>query len=76
MPKNVRLNSTLYFVMKISNKGELQQNVFNHSSDINFRDFMNLCKKCTAKPYFSLVIDTTFASDNFLRFRENLSKKI
>ena len=37
-----RLNSTHYFIMKIPNKQELQQTAFNHSSDINFIDFMNL----------------------------------
>ena len=36
---------------------------------------MNLCKKCTAKPY-SFFIDTTLASDNSLRFRKNLLKRI
>ena len=72
VPKNIRLNSTHYFVMKIPNKRELQQIAFNHSSDIDFQDFMNLYKKCTAKPYFFVVIDTTIASDNFSRFRKNL----
>ena len=47
VPKNIRLNSTHYFAMKIPNKRELQQIVFNHSSDID----LNLYKKCTAKPY-------------------------
>ena len=51
VPKNIRLNSTHYFVMKIPNKRELQQIAFNHSSDIDFQDFMNLYKKCTTKPY-------------------------
>ena len=37
--------------MKISNKQELQQIAINHSSDIDFQDFTNLYKKCTAKPY-------------------------
>ena len=36
VPKNIRLNSTHYFVMKITNRGELQQTAFNHSSDIDF----------------------------------------
>ena len=76
VPKNIRLNSTHYFVMKIPNKRELQQIAFNHSSDIDFQDFMNLYKKCTAKPYSFLVIDTTLASDNSLRFRKNLVKRI
>ena len=52
VPKNIRLNSTHYFVMKIPNKRELQQIEFNHSSDIFFQGFMNLYKKYTAKPYF------------------------
>ena len=52
VPKNFRLNSAHYFVMKIPNKRELQQIAFNHSSDIDFQEFMNFYKKCTAKPYF------------------------
>ena len=40
--KNTRLNYTHYFIMRIPNKRELQQISFNHSSDIAFRDFMNL----------------------------------
>ena len=71
VPKNIRLNSTHYSVMKIPNKRELQQIVFNHSSHIDFQDFMNLYRKCTAKPYSFLVIETTFPSDNPLSFREN-----
>ena len=31
LPKNVRLNSTHYFIMKIPNKRELQQIAINHS---------------------------------------------
>ena len=37
---------------------------------------MNLCKKCTAKPYFFCIIDTTLASDNSLRFQKNHLKRI
>ena len=42
--KNIRLNSTYYFVIKVPNKQELQQVAFNHSSDINIKNFMNLIK--------------------------------
>ena len=73
---NIRLNYTHYFILKISNKGELQKIVFNHSSDIEFQDFMNLYKKCTSKPYFFLIIKATLASDNSSRFRKNLLEKI
>ena len=76
VPKNLRLNSTHYFVMKIPNKRELQQIAFNHSSDIDFQDFMNLYKKSTAEPYSFLVIDTTLPSDNSLRFRKNILETI
>ena len=76
VPKNIRLNSTHYFVMKIPNKRELQQIAFNHSSDIDFQDFMNLYKKSTAEPYSFLVIDTTLPSDNSSRCRKNLLETI
>ena len=58
--------------MKISNKRELLKIALNHSSDINFKDFINVYKKCTDKPYSLLVNDTTIASDSPLRFRKYL----
>ena len=68
VPKDVRLNSTHFFITKIPNKRELQQTVLSHSSDIDFRDFMKIYEKCTAEPYSFLVNDTTLPSDNPLRF--------
>ena len=56
-----------FSLMKIPNRQQLQQITFNHSSDIDFKDFMNLYTTCTAKPYSFLVIDATRASDNLLR---------
>ena len=59
--------------MKIPDKRELHQIVFNHSSDIVLKDFiLHIYKKCNAKPYFFLVIGATLASDNPLSFRKNL----
>ena len=72
VPKDVRLNSTHFFIMKIPNKRELRQIALNHSSDIDFKDFMNIYKKCTKEPYSFLVNDTTLPSDNPLRLRKNL----
>ena len=72
VPKNIRSNSTHYFIMKIANKRQLQQIAFNRSSDIDFKYFMNLYKKCNTKPYSYLVIDASLASDNFSHFRKNL----
>ena len=62
--------------MRIPNKREIQQIAYNHSSDIDFKDFINLYKKSTAKPYSFVVIDGTFASDNPSHFTENLLERI
>ena len=45
VPKEVRVNTTHFFIMKIPNKRELQQIALNHSSDIDFKDFMKIYKK-------------------------------
>ena len=72
VPKDVRLNTTHFFISKIPNKTELQKIAINHSSDISTKDFANIYRECTAEPYSFLVNDTTLASDNPLRFRKNL----
>ena len=73
VPKDVRLNTSHIFIAKIPNKRELQQIAINHSSDINTKDFIEIYRKCTDKPYSFLVIDTTLPSNNPLRFRKNLN---
>ena len=44
-----RLDLTLHTILKIKipSKQQLQPTAFNHSSDIDFKSFMNLYKKCT-----------------------------
>ena len=44
--KDVRLNTTHFFIMKIPNKSELQQISINHSSEIDLKDFVRIYKKC------------------------------
>ena len=73
VPKDVRNNSTHFFMMKIPNKREVQQIANNHSSDINTKDFIQIYRKCTDKPYSFLVMDTTLPSNNLLRFRKNVN---
>ena len=51
VPKDIRLNSTHIFIMKIPNKRELQQITLNHSSDVEFKDFMKIYKKSIEEPY-------------------------
>ena len=58
--------------MQDLNKRELQQIALNHSSDIDFKDFIKTYKKCTAEPYSFLVNDTVLPSDNPLRFTKNI----
>ena len=70
VPKDVRLNSTHFFIIIIPNNRELQQIALNHLSDIDFKDFMKVYKKCAAEPYSFLVNDTVLPSDNPLRFKK------
>ena len=61
--------------MQDLNKRELQQIALNHSSDIDFKDFIKTYKKCTAEPYSFLVNDTILPSGNPLRFTKNILNK-
>ena len=70
--KNVRLNSTHFFIMKIPNKNELQQIVLDHLLDINSKDLIKIYKQCTAEPNYFLVSNVKFPSDNPLRIRKNI----
>ena len=72
--KDVGLNSTHFFIMKIPNKRELQQIALNHSSDIDFKDFIKIYKKYTAETDSFLVNDTTLPSDDPLRSTKTLLK--
>ena len=74
VPKDVILNSTHFFIMKILNKRILMQIALNHSSGIDFKDFIKIYKKCTTEPYSFLVNDAILPSDDSLRFRKNLLK--
>ena len=58
--------------MKIPNKRELQQIAINHSSDIDFKDFIKIYKKYSDKPHSFLANDNTLASDDPLKFRKNM----
>ena len=70
--KDVRLNFTHFFIMKIPNKREFQQIALNYSSGINSKDFIKIYKKYAGKTYSFLVSNATLASDNPLRFRKNI----
>ena len=72
VPKDVRLNSTHYLIMKIKNKRELQNITINHSADINYGNFIKIYRECTKEPYNFLTIDTMLPASDPLGFRKNL----
>ena len=49
--KDIRLNSTHYLIMKISNRKKSQNIAINHSADIDYQDFMKIYRKYTKEPY-------------------------
>ena len=67
-----KTKNATHFIMKIPIKKNLPQIESNHLFDIEFKDFMKLFKDYTKETYSFLVKDTTFSSDNPLRFRKNL----
>ena len=76
IPKDVRLNSTHYLIMKINNRIELKNIAINHSADIDYQDFIKIYRECTKEPYNFLTIDTTLPASNPLRFRKNLFESL
>ena len=75
VPKDIRLNTTHFFITKIQNKRELQQIALKHSSDISTNHYIKIHKKMYYWTIFNdvSVYDATLGSDNLLRFRKNHS---
>ena len=76
VPKDVRLNLTHYFIMKINNRIELKNIATDHSADIDYQDFKKIYRECTKEPYNFLTIDTTLPASDPLRFRKNLFESL
>ena len=76
VPKDVRLNSTHYLIMKINNRIEFKNIAINHSADIDYKDFVKIYKKCTKEPYNFLAIGPTLPAGDSLRFRKNLFESL
>ena len=72
VPKDLRLNSTHYLIMKINNKRELQNIANNHSADIDYKDFMKIYRECTKDLHSFLTIYTTLPASDPLIFQKNL----
>ena len=76
VPKDVRLNSTYYLIMKINNRIELKNIATDHSADIDYQDFKKIYRECTKEPYNFLTIDTTLPDSDPLRFRKKLFESL
>ena len=76
VPKDVRLNSTHYLIIKINNTRELQLIIaviaVNHSADIDYKEFMKIYRESTKEPNSLLTIDTTLPAGDPLRLRKDL----
>ena len=57
-PKDVRLNSTHYILMKIGNKKELKRIAEENSGHLDFKDFLKIYNYCTKEPYTFMLVDT------------------
>ena len=73
VPKEVRLNSTNYLIMKIRNRRELQNTAINHSSDIDYNDVLKIYRNFAKEPYSFFTTDTTIPADDSMSFRKNFS---
>ena len=71
VPKDIRLNSTHYPIVKFHNERELQEIAIDHSADTDYKDFVKIYRNCINEPYSFLTIDTTLLADNYMRFRKN-----
>ena len=70
-PKDARLNSTHYVIMKIQSKKESQNIAQENSGDIDFKDFLKIYTDYTSESYSCMIIDTTVPSGHPMRFRIN-----
>ena len=73
-PKDTRLNSTHYIIMKIRSKKELQNIAQENLGDIDFKDFLKIYKDYTSELYSCMIIDTTVPSGNAMRFKKNFTE--
>ena len=72
-PKDARLNSTHYILMKIGNKKELKS-IAENSGHLDFKDFLKIYNHCTNEPYSFMMVDTR-PTDRVL-FKKNFNESI
>ena len=73
-PKDARLNSIHYILMKIGNKRELKSIAEENSGRLDFKDFLKIYNYCTKEPYSFMLVDTRPTAD--VTFKKNFNEPI
>ena len=73
-PKDARLNSTHYILMKISNKKELKSIAEENSGHLDFKDFLKIYNYCTKEPHSFMLVDTRPTAR--VTFKKNFNESI
>ena len=73
-PKDARLNSTHYILMKIGNKKELKSIAEENSGHLDFKEFLKIYNYCTKEPYSFMLVDTRLTSR--VTFKKNFDEPI
>ena len=73
-PKDARLNSTHYIIIKIDNKKELKSIAEENSGHLDFKEFLKIYDYCTKEPYSFMMVDTRPTAH--ITFRKNFDEPI
>ena len=71
-PKDARLSSTHYVLMKIGNKKELRSIAEEKSGNVDYKGFLKMHNYCTIEPYSFMTIDAT--PNSTMVFRKNFTE--
>ena len=67
-PKDARLNSTHYILMKIGNKKELKGIAEENSGHLDFKDFLKIYNYCTNEPCSFMISYKTLLGNMIIMF--------
>ena len=73
-PKDARLNSTHYILMKIGNKKELKSIAEENSGHLDFKEFLKIYNHCARDPYSFMMVDTRPTAR--VTFKKNFDESI
>ena len=73
-PKDARLNSIHYILMKIGNKKELKSIAEENSGHLDFKEFLKIYNHCTRDPYLLMMVDNRPTAR--VTFKKNFDESI